>query len=208
MSVPWAVLVAGGYLLGSVSFSLLVVRIVTRVDLRSVGSGNAGATNVLRASGRWPALLVLLLDVAKGIVPVRVAQSLGAPAEVAAGAGLAAIVGHVFPVWFGFRGGRGVATGFGVFVALFPIAAVAALVVFLGLVVFTRLVSFGSIVAAALVPVFALWGARWGLSPPLSGTTLALAAACSGVVLLRHASNLKRLITGTERRLGEKRSAT
>ena len=207
MSVPWGVLVAGGYLLGSVSFSLLVVRIVTRVDLRSVGSGNAGATNVLRASGRWPALLVLLLDVAKGIVPVRVAQSLGAPAEVAAGAGLAAIVGHVFPVWFGFRGGRGVATGFGVFVALFPLAAVAALAVFLVLVVLTRLVSFGSIVAAALVPVFALWGARRGLSPPLTGTTLALTAACSGVVLLRHVSNLKRLIAGTERRLGEKRSA-
>ena len=208
MSGRWVAVVAGAYLLGSVSFSVLVVWLLARVDLRSLGSGNAGATNVLRASGRWPALAVVLLDIAKGLVPVRVAQSLGAPAEVAAGAGLAAVMGHVFPVYFGFRGGKGVATGFGVFLALFPLAGVASLAIFLLLVALTRVVSIGSIVAATLLPFVALGFARYGLAPPVSSGVLALAGACSAVVLLRHRANLVRLRAGTERRLGGRRRPT
>lgn len=198
---------AGAYLVGSISFSLLIVRLLSRVDLRTVGSGNAGATNVLRASGRWPALLALALDVAKGVAPVRIAQALGAGAEVAAGAGLAAVVGHVFPVWFGFRGGKGVATGFGVFVALFPLAAALALVLFVGVVGATRIVSLGSITSAVALPLLALGLAHADLAPPVSPGVALIASAAVGVVLVRHRPNLHRLLAGTERRLGSRRAA-
>jgi len=203
VSARWAGLLAASYLLGSVSFSLVVVWALRRIDLRTLGSGNAGATNVLRASGRWPALLVLLLDIGKGIVPVRVAQQLGAPAEVAAGAGLAAIVGHVFPVFFGFRGGKGVATGSGVFLALVPLAGASALLLFLALVAVTRYVSLGSIAAATAVPLLAAVYSRLGLAPPLTPATLALVLAAAMTVLFRHRANLGRLRAGTERRLGQ-----
>ena len=202
--MPWAAVIVGAYLLGSISFSLLVVWLLQRVDLRTLGSGNPGATNVLRTSGRWPALLVLLLDIAKGIAPVELTRRLGGSTEVQAGAALAAIVGHVFPVWFGFRGGKGVATGFGVFVALFPLAGALALAIFLALVVATRYVSVGSIAAALAVPP-AAWGfARLGWTPPSSAVTLALASLCAALVVLRHLPNLRRLANGTERRLGER----
>lgn len=207
MSLRDGGVLAASYLLGSISFSLLIVRLLSRIDLRTVGSGNAGATNVLRASGRWPALLALVLDVAKGVVPVRVAQAMGTTAEIAAGAGLAAVLGHVFPVWFGFRGGKGVATGFGVFVALFPLAAALALAVFVGVVGATRLVSLGSIVAAAALPLAAVAFARAGWAPPVPAGVALIAVAAVGVVLARHRANLGRLLAGTERRLGSKRAA-
>lgn len=204
MSGRWALLVAASYLLGSLSWSVVVVRALRRVDVRGLGSGNPGATNVLRTSGRWPALLVLALDIAKGVVPVRVAQALDAPQAIAAGAGLAAIAGHVFPLFFGFRGGKGVATGFGVFVGLFPFAGVAALALFVTVALATRYVSLASMVAAFLVPLLAYGFARLELAPPVSAETLALAAAGSALVLFRHRTNLARLRTGTERRLGQR----
>ena len=207
MSARWTGLLAASYLLGSISFSLVVVWALRRIDLRTLGSGNAGATNVLRASGRWPALVVLLLDIAKGIVPVRVAQQLGAPAEVAAGAGLAAIVGHVFPVYFGFRGGKGVATGSGVFLALFPLAGATSLALFLAVVGLTRYVSLGSIAGAAAVPPLALAYAGLGLAPLPSPATLALVVVAVASGLFRPRSNLARLRAGTERRLGERSEA-
>ena len=200
----WLPLLGGAYLLGSISFSLVVVWLLQRVDLRTLGSGNPGATNVLRTSGRWPALVVLLLDIGKGIVPVEAARRLGAPAEIQAGAGLAAILGHVFPIWFGFRGGKGVATGFGVFVALFPLAGAAALMLFATLVFVTRYVSVGSVVAAVAVPPVAWLLGEGGWATPISAVTLSLAAVCALLVVLRHASNLRRLAEGTERKLGER----
>jgi glycerol-3-phosphate acyltransferase PlsY len=200
-------LLAGSYLLGSISFSLLLVWLLQRVDLRTLGSGNAGATNVLRTSGRWPALLVLLLDIGKGILPVAAARRLGFDGELQAGAALAAIAGHVFPVYFGFRGGKGVATGFGAFAALFPAAAIAALALFVVVVATTRYVSVGSIVGALAVPPLA-WGAgRLGWSPNLSGAEAALVASASLLVAGRHWTNVRRLLDGSERRLGERRGA-
>ncbi len=199
----WTALLAGAYLLGSVSFSLVVVWFLKRVDVRTLGSGNPGATNVLRTSGRWPALVVLLLDIGKGMVPVEAARRLGAPAEIQAGAGLAAILGHLFPAWFGFRGGKGVATGFGVFVALFPLAGAAALALFVALVFATRLVSVGSVAAASAVAPTAWLLGRAGWTSPVSSLTLGIASVCSLLVILRHASNLRRLVAGSERRLGE-----
>ena len=207
MSQRWIALVASAYLLGSISFSLLVVWLLKRVDVRTLGSGNAGATNVLRTSGRWPALVVLLLDIGKGIAPVEAARRLGAPAAIQASAALAAIVGHVFPVWFGFRGGKGVATGFGVFVALFPLAGAAALAIFVTLVFATRYVSVGSIAAALSVPPLAWLLGERGWAAPVPPLALGLAAACSLLVALRHLPNVKRLVAGTERRLGERGSS-
>jgi glycerol-3-phosphate acyltransferase PlsY len=202
LSSRWLGLVAGSYLLGSFSFSLAVVWLLQRADVRKVGSGNAGATNVLRAAGRWPALLVLLLDIAKGIVPVRAARALGAPAEIVAAAAFAVVVGHVFPVFFGFRGGKGVATGFGALLALLPLAACGAVAIFAATVVTTRYVSLGSVLSAAALPILALLLARVGWSAPVPASSLAFACGCAGLVLLRHSDNLKRLAAGTERRLG------
>jgi len=201
----WIALVSASYLLGSLSFSLVVVWFLRRADVRKLGSGNAGATNVLRAAGRWPALLVLLLDIAKGVVPVRAAQALGAPVGVVAAAAFAVVVGHVFPVFFGFRGGKGVATGFGALVSLFPLAGSTALAIFALVVIATRFVSLGSVLSAAAVPGLSVLYSRCGWSPALPGSALALACACSGLVILRHAGNLQRLLAGTEGRLGESR---
>jgi glycerol-3-phosphate acyltransferase PlsY len=176
------------------------------VDLRTLGSGNAGATNVLRTSGRWPALVVLALDIGKGYLPVALAKRLGFAPELIGGAALAAVLGHVFPAFFGFRGGRGVATGFGALLALFPLAAGAALVVFVTTVLVTRYVSVGSIVAALGVPPLAWAFGAAGWAPAPAPSALALAALCVAVVVARHASNLRRLAAGTERRLGERSS--
>lgn len=205
MTTRWIGLVAGSYLLGSLSFSLAVVWLLRRADVRKLGSGNAGATNVLRAAGRWPALLVLLLDITKGLVPVRVARALGAPVEVIAAAAFAVVLGHVFPLFFGFRGGKGVATGFGALAALLPLAACSAVGIFAATVVATRFVSLGSVLAAASLPVLAVLYSRAGWSPELSPGTLALTCCCTGLVIARHSGNLRRLFAGTERRLGEGR---
>ena len=202
----WIALVAGSYLVGSLSFGLIVVWVLRRVDLRTLGSGNAGATNVLRTSGRWPALLVLALDIGKGIAPVRLARQLEAPPESVAGAALAAVLGHVFPFYFGFRGGKGVATGFGAFVSLLPLPAGAALALFLAVVMATRYVSVGSILAALSVPAFALLFARLGWIAPTPPLALTLAGATAAVVILKHVGNLQRLVAGTERRLGGRRT--
>lgn len=202
MSGRWIGLVAGSYLLGSLSFSLAVVWLLQRADVRNLGSGNAGATNVLRTAGRWPALLVLLLDIAKGIVPVRAARALGAPAEIVAAAAFAVVVGHVFPVFFGFRGGKGVATGFGALLALLPLVACAAAVTFAVVVMATRYVSLASVSAAVALPALALLFARLGWTAPVPGSVLAFACGCAGLVLLRHSGNLRRLAAGKERRLG------
>ncbi len=205
MSGRWIGLVAGSYLLGSLSFSLAVVWLLQRADVRNLGSGNAGATNVLRTAGRWPALLVLLLDIAKGIVPVRAARTLGAPAEIVAAAAFAVVVGHVFPVFFGFRGGKGVATGFGALLALLPLVACAAAVTFAVVVMATRYVSLASVSAAVALPALALLFARLGWTAPVPESVLAFACGCAGLVLLRHSGNLRRLAAGKERRLGADR---
>jgi glycerol-3-phosphate acyltransferase PlsY len=138
-----------------------------------------------------------------GIVPVRAARALGAPAEVVAAAALAVVVGHVFPIFFGFRGGKGVATGFGALLQLFPLSGLAALVIFLALVVSTRYVSLGSVASAASLPFTAWLFGRLGWAAPPGAVALSLVVATVAVVLGRHAGNLRRLLAGEERRLGE-----
>jgi glycerol-3-phosphate acyltransferase PlsY len=195
---PAALLVFAGYLLGSISFGFWLVRWRTGKDIRLAGSGNPGATNVLRAHGKALALAVALLDVAKGTVAVLLVRLVTADPRYAAAAGFAAILGHVFPVFSGFRGGKGVATAVGAFLALAPVATLACLAVFLLLVAATRYVSLGSIVAIVLLPPAA------GLLSHASQATLLAAAATAVLVVVKHVENLKRLARGEERKLGRR----
>jgi glycerol-3-phosphate acyltransferase PlsY len=192
----WIVVLCG-YLLGSIPFAFLLARTRGGVDVRMSGSGNVGATNVLRLTGTSLGLTVLVLDIAKGATAVWFAQLAGGAEATRAAAGVAAVVGHVHPVWLRFRGGKGVAVACGVFSVLAPAVTGLAVVVFAAVVWVTRYVSLGSIVATVTVPP-----AAW-----LAGTPPAVVAAAAIVALLivyRHRSNLARIRSGTERRIGRR----
>lgn len=190
--------VALGYLVGSVPFAFLLAR-RRGVDLRRVGSGNVGAANVLRTSNVPNAALAVCLDAAKGVLAVLVAQRLtGGPATPVA-AGLASIIGHLYPAWLGFRGGKGVATAAGVFVVLAPVAVAMAGAVFALATGVTRYISVGSMTAAVTLAVTA---AAADIPP-----AVAVGAAVAAVIVVhRHRGNLARLLAGTERRVGERLS--
>lgn len=190
-----ATLVAGAYLLGSVSWSVVIVKLLQGLDVRTVGSGNAGATNALRAAGKKAGAAVLVLDVAKGITAVAVPRALDASPAVVSGAAVAVVVGHVFPVFFGFRGGKGVATALGALGTLAPSAMALGMVVFLAVVAWKRYVSLGSIVTAAIFPLLVWITYR--------GPWLLLASGAIAILIItRHSRNLQRLRRGTEPRLG------
>jgi glycerol-3-phosphate acyltransferase PlsY len=185
------------YLVGSIPFSFLVARAFGVEDVRRVGSGNVGATNVLRAAAKAAAGLAFLLDAAKGAAATGLAVWLcpGRPA-VAALAATAAVIGHMFPVWLRFRGGKGVATGLGAFAPLLPKAALAAAGLFLLTLAATRYVSLGSLVGAVSLAALAfVFGS--------SGSVAWAATLTAGLVVLRHRSNLRRLWSGAEHRAGE-----
>jgi glycerol-3-phosphate acyltransferase PlsY len=200
-----AALIGGAYLLGSISFSYLIVRLLQGMDVRKVGSGNAGATNVLRTAGKGAGAAALVLDIGKGIAAVLVPRSLEAPPPVVAGAAVAVVLGHVFPVFLGFRGGKGVATSAGALGALAPVAMGLSLIVFLAVVAWKRYVSLGSIVTAAVFPLFAFIGHRLGWSEHGGGWLLLAAGAIALIIVLKHSANLERLRLGIEPRLGERR---
>lgn len=183
-----------GYLAGSVPFAYLLARRVG-IDVRRSGSGNVGAANVLRTTGAWRGVAAMALDVAKGILAVVVAGvTTGGPGAVAA-SGAAAVVGHIYPVWLRFHGGKGVAVAAGVFAVLTPLATAIAASLFLITVWATRYVSLGSIAATLALPPIA-----W-----LSGAPTAVVVSAAGtgsLILFRHRANLRRLLDGTERRMG------
>ena len=184
-----------GYLVGSVPFAFLLAR-RRGVDLRRTGSGNVGAANVLRTSGVLNAVVAMCLDAAKGAVAVLVAEGLSGGSAVPVAGGLAAVVGHIYPVWIGFRGGKGVATAAGVFVVLTPIAVAVASAVFTLVTWATRYISAGSMTAAVTLAVTA---AAADVSP-----AVAVGAAVAAVIIVhRHRGNLGRLFAGTERRVGK-----
>lgn len=192
---PWtteAVVVLVGYLLGSVPFGLLIAR-ARGVDIRQHGSGNIGATNVARNLGKKLGALVLLLDALKGALPVVGASFLHCELVVVVAAGWAAVVGHCFPVWLGFRGGKGVATSLGVLLVVDPVVTALSALAFAGMVGATRMVSLGSLVAMASFPA-----AAWALDRPLALVLLGVATAA--VVLIQHRENLGRIAKGTEHR--------
>jgi glycerol-3-phosphate acyltransferase PlsY len=198
VTVPPPVVVIAAYLLGSISFAVLVVRAKTGRDIRSEGSGNAGATNVLRSYGKKLALLVAFADVAKGAAAVFLMRLVTADPRWAAAAGFAAILGHVLPVFYGFRGGKGVATAVGAFLALSPLALLVCLAVFLAIVAATRYVSLGSVVALALLPPVA------GLFFHAPRAVVTVAGLTAILIVAKHLPNLKRLARGEERKLGRR----
>ena len=184
------------YLLGSIPSGFLLVRKMKRVDLRTVGSGNIGATNVMRTAGAWAGGAVLLIDVLKGCLAVTLIGTwlLGDPdPAVRLACGLAAVIGHSFPVFLKFRGGKGVATTIGVLLGAMPALAAVALGGWLVVFLICRYVSVGSIVLASMIPILQLLAHR-PLAEVLLGATLGL------LVVMRHQSNIRRLLRGTESR--------
>jgi len=185
-----------GYLAGSIPFAFLVAR-RHGVDLRRSGSGNVGATNVLRTSGVSLAMTAMVLDAVKGAVAVLVAQRLTEGPATPVAAGLAAIIGHIYPVWLQFRGGKGVATAAGVFGVLLPLALAAATGVFVLAVFVSRYISVGSVAGALTLATVAVID-----DPPTAVVAGAIVAAL--VIVHRHRGNLARLVAGTERRIGQR----
>jgi glycerol-3-phosphate acyltransferase PlsY len=193
-----AALVGVAYLLGSLSFAVLLVRLSTGKDIRAEGSGNAGATNVLRAHGKKLGLAVAALDIAKGALAVFLVRQVTADPRYAAAAAFAAILGHVFPIFYGFRGGKGVATAVGAFGVLAPLPTLVCVGVFVAVVAVSRYVSLGSVVAMVLLPPVA------GLLFHAPKAVVLAGAATAALILLKHRENLRRLALGEERRLGGK----
>jgi glycerol-3-phosphate acyltransferase PlsY len=202
-------LILGAYFLGSVPFAFIVVYVKKGVDIRTIGSGNVGATNVGRALGRGWGIFVFTLDVLKGFAPVAVAQLIhgrglggqGLPLAIIL-TGLAAIVGHNWSIFLGFKGGKGVATSSGVFLAIFPIGLALSLAIWAVVVKLTRYISLGSMIGAVALLLFAIllrdnpFGAgRW---------LTAFAALSAAMNIARHHTNIRRLIAGTEGKVGEK----
>ena len=183
-----------GYLLGSIPFGLILTRLTGHGDLRDIGSGNIGATNVLRTGNKPLAALTLLLDLLKGTAAVLVGARFGPDAAILGGLG--AFLGHLFPVWLGFRGGKGVATYIGVLIGLFWPAAVVFCLIWLATAVTTRYSSLSALIAAFVTPLF-LW---WFGHPALASLFVVLTL----LLFWKHSENIKRLQTGTEGKIGAK----
>ncbi len=210
MILPHIVIAAAAYLLGSIPVGFLLVLIFRRQDVRSMGSGNIGATNVLRAGGKGLGAATFLLDVLKGSAAVWLGGEIGrwlipaAPLRDAqALAALFAVLGHIFTCWLRFRGGKGVATGFGVFLYAAPWAALAAIGIFAVIFALTRYVSVASIVGALAFLVFA-WFIPPGPHPPFF---FAVECFIVGLIVIKHHQNIRRLMAGTESRFGARKIA-
>lgn len=198
----WLPTLAVAYLLGSIPFGYLLVRFFRKEDIRATGSGNIGATNVARSGAKGLGVLTLLLDLGKGLLAVLLARhvapgSPGFPSDLAVAAAIAAVLGHVFPVWLGFKGGKGVATALGVFFGLAPWVALGAVVVFALVVGLSRIVSLASIVAALALPIVAVL-----LLPDRSPVYLGGVVFLPLLVIAKHSANIRRLMAGTESRFG------
>ena len=206
MLIPVAVVLAS-YLMGSLSFAVIVSRVMGLNDPRSYGSKNPGATNVLRSGSKKAAILTLLLDAVKGWLPVAMVLAWGPEhglgVSVAAWAGLAAFLGHLYPVFFGFVGGKGVATAVGVLVGVNGALALATVLTFAIVVYFSRYVSLASMVAAVFAPVFYLFGD--GVTWDASATEVFCLAVMAVLLVWRHRENINRLLSGTESKLGKKK---
>ncbi|ALV06114.1 glycerol-3-phosphate 1-O-acyltransferase PlsY [Roseateles depolymerans] len=193
--------IIAGYLFGSLSFAVIISRMMGLSDPRSYGSGNPGATNVLRSGNKAAAILTLLFDALKGFVPVLLVQHYGAPygmeQGVAALVGLAAFIGHLWPVFFRFQGGKGVATAAGVLLAINPWLGLATLLTWIIIAYFFRYSSLASISAAVFAPFYEML--IWGVGPELIAIVL-----MSLLLIWRHEANIRKLMAGTESKLGQK----
>ncbi len=211
-SVPFFLAALTAYLFGSIPFGYLLVRLVRKEDIREKGSGNIGATNVIRSGSKGLGALTFVLDVLKGffavllcgLITARAGLTPEVRANIVALAALCAILGHIYTVWLGFKGGKGVATAFGVFLALAPWAALAALGVFILIFAVSRYVSLGSILSAATFPVFALLIPNALLIPRTPWVTAVLVLVPL-IIIVKHHQNITRLISGKEYRFGASR---
>ncbi len=203
MNTNLVVAVLAAYLIGPLSFAVITSRLMGLADPRTYGSGNPGATNVLRSGSKVAAIVTLLFDALKGYLPVLAVYLWGQPwglgVDAAVLVGLAAFLGHLWPVFFKFQGGKGVATAAGVLFALNPLLGVATLASFALIVAFSRFVSLASMVAAAFAPFYQ--ALIWGLGPIVWGT-----AAMGALLVWRHRANIERLLAGTESKLGAKKN--
>lgn len=206
--MPALLSVIAAYLIGSLSFAVIVSRVMGLADPRSYGSGNPGATNVLRSGAKKAAVATLLLDAAKGWLPVALVQHFGAAHGLGDGTlalvALAAFLGHLYPVFFAFKGGKGVATAAGVILALQPWLGLAVLLAWLAVAFVTRYSSLAALVAAVLAPALYLLGD--GRLWPVSGPVLLALLAMGLLLIWRHRDNIRRLLAGTESRIGAKKS--
>lgn len=210
--LPYLIVGVLSYLLGSIPFGFILVLLFRKEDIRTKGSGNIGATNVVRSGAKGLGALTFLLDAAKGYVAVVIAGlifshfSLSGPALEDAGAiaGVAAILGHMFPVWLGFRGGKGVATALGVFLALAPLAALIGLAVFALVFALWRYVSLASIVSAIAFPIAVFLLSR----SPHTRLFVSAVIVIPLIVIVKHRQNISRLLAGTEYRFGPRRAGT
>jgi glycerol-3-phosphate acyltransferase PlsY len=195
---PWLISIPLAYLLGSIPFGYLLVRIFRKQDIRATGSGNIGATNVARSGAKGLGIATLLLDLGKAFMAVKIAQHL-APGnyDLAVAAAVAAILGHVFPVWLSFRGGKGVASALGVFLALTWPSALAILGIFLVVFLITRYVSLASIIAAAVFPLFGFYFVPFRTPIVIAGFLF-----IPLLIIVKHHQNIRRLLSGTESRFG------
>ena len=202
------------YLLGSIPVGYVLVRLFRHQDIRSVGSGNIGATNVLRSGGKGLGAATFLLDMLKGCSAVWLGGFLGAlllPAtpmrSAQALAALCAVLGHMFPIWLRFKGGKGVATGFGVFLVAAPWAALAAISVFAIVLFLSRYVSLASILGAASFPLFAwLFNRTQSSGPHPTAFFIAVQCAVAFLIIVKHHQNIRRLLAGTESRFGARKT--
>ena len=186
-----------GYLLGSIPSGWLAGRWLKGIDLRELGSGSTGATNVLRQVGKGPALIVFLIDVGKGAAAVLIARALGLGDWIQVLAGLTALAGHIWPVWLGFKGGKAVATGLGLFLGLAWPVGLASFGVFLLTLWLFRIVSLSSVLAAVSLPLLMIRFS--GI-----GSYILIALVAMGLVIWRHRSNLSRILEGSEPKIGQK----
>ena len=193
----FALLILGGYLTGSVSTAIITCRLMGLPDPRTQGSGNPGATNVLRHGGRKAAIITLSGDMLKGLLPVLLARASGAPLEVLALVGLAAFVGHLYPVFFSFRGGKGVATVIGVLLGMHWVLGLGYVGTWLVMAVVFRISSLSALLAAILVPFYSLL-------VPANPVVSATIAVMSVMLIWRHRSNIRKIMAGTEDRIGAK----
>jgi acyl phosphate:glycerol-3-phosphate acyltransferase len=198
------------YLLGSIPFGLILVRIFRNEDIRQQGSGNIGATNVIRSGGKGLGAVTFLLD-ATGFVAVLFAWQLALhmhqtqlqAQNLAATAAVCAIIGHIYTVWLSFKGGKGVATGFGVFLGIAPLSALVALLAFIAVFAISRYVSLASIVAAIVLPLAALLRPHEPLTPFMIAAVILLPL----LIIAKHHANIRRLLAGTEYRFGKSKAA-
>lgn len=211
MTSHYVIVAISAYLLGSIPFGYILVKLFLKQDIRETGSGNIGATNVARSGKKGLAIATLLLDAAKGFLAVTAARMIfpseGQPGYVEGAAGVAAVlaalfavIGHCFPLWLRFRGGKGVATAIGAFLGVAAVPSIVALIAFAAVFAITKYVSLGSIIGASVFPV----AAYFNLQPNYRLQLVAMMAATSLIVILKHHANIGRLIAGTESKFGSK----